>query len=412
MIPAITKSLSELTQLDLETLREKKWPESQNVEFKSGLSAEHGQDPWYKDGKVGDYAKRKLFKEIVAMANSSGGRLFLGVEESSEKPPVAENLRPLPRCDDLAESLERAAYDWIEPPLTPMKVKGVRIGDDGGGVVVFDVPSSHNAPHRSKDLQCYTRRGTESVPMTMYEIQDLTLRLDRRTEAIKRSFEESKTEFEAWAERRRPATQKGVAFRVVAVPTGAPLYVARTFRNPQVILPLRSFRAALDGNENTKVELSAPFSTGGEKPIVRGSRRSYDNDERGHDCTVRCDGRIELWWKRFWSEPSENRIYIGWILADVANAMQMAEAFAAAAGAPGSEYSIEVEAISFSSGVFRPFFLCGWDRIDPIVGEVETPFMQRISLADKDLVLSTLLTDLLDAAGQPIEKATTIRLTD
>src|SRR6266851_7153866 len=109
MITAITKTLDELTREDLETLCAKKWPESQNVEFKRGLSAENGLDPWYKDGKVGDYAKRKLFREIVALANSSGGRLFLGVDESTEKPPVAENLSPIPRCHDLAESLERSA---------------------------------------------------------------------------------------------------------------------------------------------------------------------------------------------------------------------------------------------------------------------------------------------------------------
>ncbi len=411
MITAITKALDELTQQDLETLCDKKWPESQNVEFKSDLSAERGkQDPWYKDGKVGEYAKGKLFRAIVALANSSGGRLFLGVDESSEKPPVAKKVRPLPRCHDLAESLERSAYDWIEPPLTPMRVKGVPVGDDGSGVVVFDIQSSHNAPHRLKDLQCYTRRGTESVPMTMYEIQDLTLRLDRRTDEIRHSFDESKTEFHLWANRRRPATQKGVGFRVVAVPTGAPLYISRTFRNRQVILPIQSFEAVLDGNESVKVNLSASSSGGTERPIMRGSLREYENDERGHQWIVRCDGRIELRWKRFWSEPRENRIYIGWILADAANVMLMAEAFASAAGVPGSEYAIEVEAISFSTGGFSTFPLYGWNTMDPFVGEIETPFIQRLTLADKDLVLSTFLTDLLDAAGQPLEKATTISL--
>jgi Schlafen, AlbA_2 len=226
MIPAVTKALDDLTQQDLEALCDKRWPESQNVEFKSGLSADHGkQDPWHDNGPVGDYAKRKLFKEIVALANSSGGRLFLGIDESKEKPPAAESVCPLPRCHDLAESLERAANDWIEPPLTPMKVKGVPISDDGSGVVVFDVQSSHKAPHRSKDLHCYTRRGTESVPMKMYEIQDLTLRLDRRIDEIKRNFAESKTEFRVWADRRRPEAGLGVAFRVTAIPTGAPLYI-------------------------------------------------------------------------------------------------------------------------------------------------------------------------------------------
>ncbi|WP_425149235.1 hypothetical protein [Candidatus Binatus sp.] len=88
----------------------------------------------------------------------------------------------------------------------------------------------------------------------------------------------------------------------------------------------------------------------------------------------------------------------------------MAEAFASAAGAPGSEYALEVEAISFSSSGFGPFPLYGWNTMHPYVGEVETPFIQRLTLADKNQVLSTLLTDLNDAAGQPLEKARTISL--
>jgi hypothetical protein len=292
-----------------------------------------------------------------------------------------------------------------------MKVRGVPTNDDGSGVVIFDVQSSHNAPHRLiKDLQCYRRRGTESVPMTMYEIQDLTLRLDRRTDEIQRSFDESKTEFHVWADKSRFASRKGIAFRVVAVPIGAPLYIPRTFRNPQVVLPIRQFAAALDGNQSKIVSLIPRYDAGSERPILRGSRREYLSDGEGQQCTVHCDGRIELRWKRAWSDPAENKIYIGWILADVTNVMLMAEAFASAAGIPGSEYAIEVEAFSYSMSEFGPFQLYGWNNGYPPVGQVETPFIQRLALTDKDQVLSILLTDLLDAAGQPHEKASTISL--
>jgi hypothetical protein len=406
MIPAITKALEELTEQDLETLCEKKWPESQNVEFKSALSAEKGkEDPWYTGGKVGDEAKRKLFKEIVALANASGGRLFLGIEESREKPPVAESICTLPKCQDLAESLERSAYDWIEPPLTPMRVRAVPVGDDGRGVVVFEVESSHNAPHRSKDKDCYTRRGTESVPMTMYEIQDLTLRLERRNDQIQRSFEESKTEFHDWAERGHTLTQRVLAFRVVAIPTGSPLYIPRVFDDTRVILEIQEFKALLDGVE---VTLSKRFS-GRERPILRGSRREYEDGHAGYQCTVRCDGIIELRSKEFWSEEKGNKTYLGWILAYATNAMYMAEAFASAAGVPGAEYAVEVEVISFSSGGFIPFQLWGWDPFDP-VGKIDSPFIQRLTLADKNQTLSALVTDLSDAAGQPRNKAATICL--
>jgi hypothetical protein len=148
--------------------------------------------------------------------------------------------------------------------------------------------------------------------------------------------------------------------------------------------------------------------SGDERPIVRGSLREYEDDYQGRQCTVRCDGRIELRWKRFWSEPGENKIDIRWILAASANVMLMSEAFASAAGIPGSEYAIEVEAISYSSSGFGSFSLYGWDWIESVVGRIETPFVQRLAVTDKDQVLSILLTDLRDAADVRSEKAATI----
>jgi len=135
---------------------------------------------------VEELAKERLFKEIVAFANRSGGRLFLGIQESPEKPPKAKQITPVPRCHDLAEILERSARDQIEPPLSSFAVHGVVTEADGfGGVVVFDVGRSVLAPHRSKiDLHCYIRRGTESRPMTMTEIQDVMLHLGRHLDGV------------------------------------------------------------------------------------------------------------------------------------------------------------------------------------------------------------------------------------
>jgi hypothetical protein len=174
---------------------------------------------------------------------------------------------------------------------------------------------------------------------------------------------------------------------------------------------MRSFEAILNGNEKSRVELFAGFDAGREKPIVRGSRREYENSESGQDCTVYCDGRVEFRWKRFWSGSKENRIFIGWILGSVANVTLMAEAFASAAGVPGSEYALEVEAISFATGAGVPFELCGFRGPDAVVGKIDGPFIQRYELAmDKDEILGNILTDLLDAAGEPIEKPAMISL--
>lgn len=106
MIGALTKPLEGITAGDLEELTQRGWPESENVEYKAELHRRHGEepDPWYTNGGISDASKKKVFKELVAFANTSGGRLFLGISKTSEKPPRAESIQAVPRCAELAAS--------------------------------------------------------------------------------------------------------------------------------------------------------------------------------------------------------------------------------------------------------------------------------------------------------------------
>ena len=115
---------------------------------------------WTTGGNVEQLGKARLFKEVVALANTSGGHLILGIAETKDKPPAADKVTPVSHCLELAERLERAAQS-IDPPIPLLGVRGVPTEPDGAGVVVFRVPQSRSAPHRSVDKECYTRRGTE-----------------------------------------------------------------------------------------------------------------------------------------------------------------------------------------------------------------------------------------------------------
>jgi predicted HTH transcriptional regulator len=191
VIPAITKPLESLTAADLRELIEGRWPESENVEYKEELHRERDnrQDPWYTSGNISGASKDKIFKELVAFANTSGGRLFLGIGETDDKPPCANTIRGIPRCCELAERLEQSIISNIDPPLTFLRVVGIPTEGDGG-VVVAEVSASYNGPHRSPDLKCYVRKGTNSVPVGMREIHDLVMRLSRRQDEIQRRFSE------------------------------------------------------------------------------------------------------------------------------------------------------------------------------------------------------------------------------
>jgi len=103
-----TKTLDEICEKDINELIDT--PEGQLFEIKEGLSAEKNHtDPWNNKPETGkprkgpgNYAKEKIFKELVAFANSEGGWLVLGLKESNDQPKRVADISPLPDCDDLA----------------------------------------------------------------------------------------------------------------------------------------------------------------------------------------------------------------------------------------------------------------------------------------------------------------------
>jgi hypothetical protein len=104
MLPALTKPLESLTAADLEELIRRRWPESENVEYKSEFHRERPNQPdsWYSGGNIFQQAKNKIFKELIAFANTSGGRLFLGITETRDRPPRADTIQPVPRWVEVA----------------------------------------------------------------------------------------------------------------------------------------------------------------------------------------------------------------------------------------------------------------------------------------------------------------------
>ena len=120
MIDILTKPADQLGINDLQALIDSSVQEDERIEFKRGLSAEKGQvDPWYNGGKLGKKAKTEILEESVAFANAFGGTLILGIEEkkSPNGPGVANKISSIPRCAELASSLELIFRDCVEPHI-------------------------------------------------------------------------------------------------------------------------------------------------------------------------------------------------------------------------------------------------------------------------------------------------------
>ena len=200
-IAALTKPVDELTAEDIEALVANRIEEGEHVEFKAGFSSSGRPNQVTDRDDITKQDQTKLLKELVAFMNGYGGRLFLGVAERHGNPPVADKVNPVPNCKGNADKLLRAFGNLIDPPLVRLGMNAIETQSDGSGVIVFDVPRSIRAPHMSKrDNRSYRRRGSESVPMDMRDVQDMTLRLNSRQADIKAEFAERKQDFETNAE--------------------------------------------------------------------------------------------------------------------------------------------------------------------------------------------------------------------
>jgi hypothetical protein len=414
MLDALTKSLEAITAADLRELTDRGWPESENVEYKAELHREQAnrQDPWYNNGNVSEPSKKKIFKEIVAFANTSGGRLFLGIRETREKPPRAESIQPVPRCAELAERLEQAAINSIDPPLTFFHVTGIPTEPDGtSGVVVAEVSASYSGPHRSSDRECYVRKGTNSVPIGMREIHDIVMRLSRREDEIQRRLLDRGALFESWVGRNPRATFSNlqVGFRVTAIPVGAPLYVENVFRNPAVSRDLREVPGNWRTNELIHRQMFSPPETGlAERPVLGGTKWTGSDNDRVVEKVIFRDGTIDIWFRWPWYHRDQRGpspiLSFDWIVATAANALSGVDGFREAAQAPTCEYGLQVEIFSTNGPADTPVRLVTTPRgtFDVFGSDFATPaILGPYGVGDRDDVMNRIVRDLYDASAVP-----------
>jgi hypothetical protein len=412
VLPALTKPLESLTAADLQDLTSRQWPESENVEYKSGLSRgqNNQQDPWYNGGKLSSQSKEKIFKELVAFANTSGGRLFLGVTETSARPPCAEAIQPVPRCCELAERLEQSIVSSIDPPLNFFRLVGVPIEGDSG-VVIAEVSASYNGPHRSPDLQCYVRKGTNSVPVGMREIHDIVMRLSRRQDEIRLRLSERQEKFREWVGVGQAFQNLRVGFRVTAVPVGAPIYLEKVFNNREISRGFHGVNGTWTRSPTNSITDDFPSPVRlSERPTLGGTvwLTSPASELAGQKLILR-DGLIDLWFRDPW-HPLENspdprpRLNLAWIVAAAANVIASADAFRQATQTPACEYGIQLELLATNGPAEIAVELMvlnkRWGLFELLGSPVASPArVGPYSIGDRDAVMNLIVRDLLDGSA-------------
>jgi hypothetical protein len=370
------------------------WPESLIVEYKEDLSTVRGgQSAWHTNGTVDQHAKDRLFREIVAFANTSGGHLILGIKETPEKPPAAAAVAPLPNCVDLADRLGKAAQS-IDPPIPLLQVCGLPTEPDGSGVVIFRVPPSRRAPHRGPDKDCYVRRDTNSVPVSMRDIQDMTLARGQRDRRVAERFTASAHLFKKWLADEMITDEVG--FRITAVPIGEEFDLGRLFGKPLPILQ-RGYLIETDGTQYVAEAVNLPQSP---RPIIRGVRLVFDPTIRATYLDYHSDGSIDF---GFRSRSAGYSLPTPVLMAYLIHVLRAADAFRGAASAPGAEYAVEVEMHSRYLARPLPVQSVSGNRGSGHIGLIELPVLLPLlsfgPITELDTAISQIYTDIRDASG-------------
>jgi len=385
------------------------WPESSVLEFKETLSGRDGRpNPWLNGGNFDRQSQNDLFKEVVALANAQGGHLVLGIAEDPGPPATAARINPIPRVADLADRLSRAASVTIQPTIPLLMIRGIQTEADGSGVIIFRVPASPIAPHRSHDKECYIRRDASSVPMTMREIQDLTLRAARREEVREGIFSRFQSEFASVLNQKKQTSgEDWYGFRISAVPVGADIVFERVYRQAGLMVQVERRRMRIDG---TALNLEAINVPRAERSILRGTRFVGETRRLHSYMQVLCNGSVDFGiMLKFENTPDEDGIHPGWLIAHGMNLLETADRVRTAGGAPDAEYAVECEV----SGTFDPrtplrhalilFGFANLGRRHDFGQFDEIPvLLPRLSfgpLSEMFDILSVVLTDLTDAVG-------------
>jgi len=363
MQPIHQKALADIVWADLEALVVGTVAEGPNLEYKRTLADPNGgDDPWIKgQDRIGRPARDELAREIVAFANAYGGLLLLGVDEKKGS-GAAQALAPLPRCTDLAERLQRAIGDIVDPPMPGFDVRAIPSPEgDGRGIIALRVSASSAAPHGyAEPPQTYVRRGTSATPMTMRNLQAVFWDARTRRERVDAIRSEHRAKLRCWFEDYRKGllhdrdgtpianSTKGLFVRASAVPQQ--LFEIVPFPFDEWRMSLRPSNSLLGARANSG------FNDGhfGQK-WARTAHGAWADERGPASWAFRDDGTVSvLAFKRGYTGQSGQNLnfhFPGWYVAFCAQVMVIADRMRRQAGRPDIPIELDLEFLHDGSAI-------------------------------------------------------------
>jgi hypothetical protein len=375
--------------------------EGPQFEIKSDLPTRTSQlDGWHSGASFGDFARNQIAEEVVAFANTMGGVLLIGIEESSDHPHRAVKVCPLPRVQELARRLRQAVQDIVDPPLPLLEAEGIDMGG-GSGVVILRVAASRRMPHRHQvNKEVFIRRADESVRIGMREIQELTIRAVAEVTRIDDLIEKRRARFHGdfsdWIRQSEPAGARypGGGLHLIGVPTTS-FDLGRVVGRSDLIPCSRPLRARF-----RTVISPCSWPAGSSliwKPALRSIRAEHRGEKTFAAYSLHSDGICEL--SFFYGNTNYRQgLFANWLVAALAFMLNWIEIIRRAAENVGTEFALApaiailgVDAILAEYGV-NSFAEAYGTRLEPgfyklpimSIGEADE-FLTHIAQFDEDI---------------------------
>ncbi|MBI5679362.1 MAG: ATP-binding protein [Methanobacterium sp.] len=178
----IDKDINQITEEDLNSLKEDEVPEGKKLDYKEILPG-NSQDN-----------KKEFLKDVSAFANTSGGLLIYGISEGSDN-AIPEEIKGLDisNPDDEITRLENMIRNGIEPKISPIEMISIRLSDSGKVIILVKVPKSWRSPHRVTlrgHNKFYLRISNSNHEMDVSELRNAFNLSETLTEKIKRFRED------------------------------------------------------------------------------------------------------------------------------------------------------------------------------------------------------------------------------
>lgn len=130
-----------------------------------------------------DADAKEFLKDLSSFANTAGGHLIIGIDETAGIPTGISALQG--DADQDLQRLENLARDGIEPRISGLRMKSVPI-NGGGYVLILRIPKSWNPPHRVSARNTNRIYGRNSAGTYEFSVDELRVVFTSAANALDR----------------------------------------------------------------------------------------------------------------------------------------------------------------------------------------------------------------------------------